>query len=117
MDGRHGGEVEDDVCAHGEEDPAFAADDLVEDLCHGLHHGRGEFVGYIACCVCQNDGVQPPADPSEAQGEGNGPGGFDCGIFDFFSDMRSCVVILLKSEELDSLILDGEAIECKELEC
>ena len=66
LDGRHGGEVEHDICTDGEEDAAAAADDFVEDLCHRLYNGRLQLVERITHCVSEDNGEEPAADPGEA---------------------------------------------------
>ena len=68
LDGRHGGEVEDEAGRYGEEDSAFAADVVVENLGDGLFDAVSEGVRRIAAAVGKDDGVEPSSYPGEAQG-------------------------------------------------
>lgn len=41
----------------------------------------------------EDDGEEPADDVGEEHGHGDGPGGFDLGLDDFFGDVRGGVVV------------------------
>ena len=90
---RHGGKIRDEAGHDDEEDAAAAADDVIEDLGDGLVDDVFECGGGIAGAVGQYDGVEPAADPGEAEGDSDGPRGFGFGVFDFFGDVGGGVVV------------------------
>ena len=93
LNGRHGGEVEDETGGHSEENASVPPNNVVEDLSDGLINDIFERFAGIATAVRQDNGIEPASYPGEAEGEGNGPRGFDFGILDFLSDVGGCVVI------------------------
>ena len=102
MDRSHGGEVQDDEGHDGEEDTTSSTDDIVENLGDWLIYGVCEQFCGIAAAIRQHNRVKPSTNPSEAEGQRNGPGSFDGGILDLLSDMSRRIVIRLLLVSADS---------------
>jgi len=79
--------------AYGENDSACFAEDVVEDLRHGLLHWRGEDAGDVAHHETENDVEEPTGNVSEKHGHADRPWGFDGRIFDLFGDVCGCIVV------------------------
>lgn len=92
-------EFDDDEGADGEDYAAGFAEDVVEDLGDGLGDGRGEDgVGVgglvdVAHDEAEDDVEEEAGQVGEEHGHGDGPGGFDLRVFDFFGDVCGCVVV------------------------
>lgn len=93
LNGCHGGEVEHEAGSYGEENTPLATDHVIEDLGYRLIDYVPKSGCHIAAAVGQYDSEQPATNPSKAEGKGDGPGSFDCGVLDLFGDVSSGIVV------------------------